>query len=158
MLTTIQNYEIINFTPEGKELSLLANNNLLEILYKKYSFGFQDGGCLIFASLISSFVENSKIVSVGRRGNSDHFAVSMKSKYGNIYIDSDGVFTKDEIIFKQFQMELFALVPSYEHIIIEEYDLHEFNTLDIVFDESIISDMKKDYGSLLVKILKDLQG
>ena len=95
------------FESEEKAFIEMVDNTLLDIIYNFHGYGFQDGGCGMFATAVSKVLTNlsitNKICVVGREGIQDHFIVKIVTVSGDMYIDSEGFHSKEETISKQHQ-------------------------------------------------------
>lgn len=133
--------DVINHTKEGQELSVLAQM-LLVTYYSKHNTGFQDGGCLVYATFIKEAIEEQghkcEIVVVGREDINDHYIAKANTKYGETYIDSDGIFTKEEMINK---VDEFENIDN-NKIVIRTIDLdNRDDEHEVVFDRELASEM-----------------
>ncbi len=77
-----------------------AYSNAVRGFVDRFECGWRDGGCLIFASALHYWIgDRSDIACLVRKEweheqTADHFVC----RYGPYYIDSDGVFTRSQLI------------------------------------------------------------
>jgi hypothetical protein len=105
----LDNNKIINKTKIGEKLQK-SIKKLVPYMLKKHSCDFMNGGCVILTEVLSEIYTEQKISNksyvVGREDNLDHIILSIKDKkYGEIFIDADGMATKEEMIDKMIFLE-----------------------------------------------------
>lgn len=71
-------------------------------LISKRSYGFLDGGCLIFAEAIKLIIPNSSVVTILRAHHPDHYGVKIEDKYWG---DARGIHTCRYIWGQRFSVE-----------------------------------------------------
>jgi hypothetical protein len=98
-LQSISNGTIHNRLPFGKKLASASRRILNEVL-ETVGFGFQDGGCLMFASALKIWSGNKFELASLYVAHDPSLAHHVIAKYGEYYLDSDGIGTADDLIVK----------------------------------------------------------
>lgn len=153
-LNVIVNCDIKNNTIEGDNLYKFIIKNVFKKFIKNKSYGTQDGGCLIFAIFMKEIcdklnLENSIVLFSRNKVIEDHFVLKVNSsKYGLIFIDSDGIHTKDDMINK---LKYFEFLDTY---LVEDIDISKVKIVekDPVFTEYLID----TFSTQIKDILKTL--
>lgn len=101
----IRGRRVINQTLVGRSLQQVARK-LGGDFAKAAGYGFQDGGCLIFASALCNWsrgtLELAAIHRVGHSGQAQHVV----ARFGTaLFLDSDGVATEEDILRKMREVE-----------------------------------------------------
>lgn len=109
-LQSIRGTDVLNYSNLGKSIVRFRKANT-SLMLEQIEAGFMDGGCLAFATSLKSLIStitpdvHTKIVSVGM-STADHAVLEIiHPKFGLIYIDGDGVATKDELCNKMIKIE-----------------------------------------------------
>lgn len=107
----IHERRVINRSDLGQEIqraSALLEGHFVE----KYGFGFQDGGCLMFACAAARWVkvksgnQNEAVSLWGLHVNGCPSATHVVAKLGDHFIDSDGLATESDLFEKLSSLEL----------------------------------------------------
>lgn len=91
-----------NLTSFGRQLQSAATK-LLPTFLKEYDFGFQDGGCAIFARALTVW-SGDRLQLFGLRSLQTNITHVIAGD-GRVFLDSDGVGTMSDIILKMEKLE-----------------------------------------------------
>jgi len=105
-----KNYEIENLTKEGKKIRTIGKQ-IGNKLNEEVGFNFMNGGCYLFAKTIKDILDKkgkeTEYIAIGREYIEengvpvadvlDHIVVKVKEKEEEIYIDADGIATKENL-------------------------------------------------------------
>lgn len=133
---SISRGRIVNHLSFGKSLQKLAHD-LLSPFIAKVDYGFQDGGCFMFATALRDWSEGVlTLVSVYRTDRTPDAAQHVLACLdGTLYLDSDGVGTGADVLHK---MAAFNAMPEAE---IREHKLAEGQV--IPFDPELCAFLAK---------------
>lgn len=152
----LQNMEVKNNLETGVTLKSFFKNNVAKKFFKMKSFGMQDGGCLLLALFLKKVADDlnlkSEIVYFGRSEKiQDHYVlkISETKHIEDLYIDSDGIQSKLEMIEKLKEFE-FINTSLFENVNLSLVDS------EIDKDPEFVNFLYKDFGASVKDILKGL--
>jgi hypothetical protein len=148
-LQSIKDGAIINLTDFGTQLQTAATKILIDWL-KTNSYGFQDGGCLMFAQALRIWSkEDFTLAGVYLSKNKTQAQhILARSRCGR-FLDSDGLGTNDDIIFK---MQVFERLENHT---IDQFDIQTKGPIPYIpiQVEQITSSLNKNLGPYSAKRL-----
>lgn len=99
-LQSITGGNLRNHSPFGRAIQRSANQ-ILSTWLERVDYGFQDGGCLMFALALQrwsgNFLDLSAVFSPSRGNVAQHF---MASHRDCLFLDSDGIARKSDLLRK----------------------------------------------------------
>ena len=101
--------KVLNILPVGTELKKFCNDNI-DLIISKEDCGWMDGGCFSLATAFKMWLgSHAQLEGVVREKNDtlDHVVV----KVGEVYLDADGVATKEDLLGKIRVIELVDTPP-----------------------------------------------